>query len=211
MFLRLTEDNTVVEKFGLNEVNVRKLFPNVSFPRKLPYQYQIGQYIKYSKTTKPSTNTDQTVVEVTPIKQNGAWIQQWELQDLPSNTVLSMIKQKKKQEIATELSLRINGDVYYGNSAFQLGNDGRKNMSDTLSVLSSGTPNAHGGYWRSKDNVKVPFNDQEVISLFVSAYAYGANCIRHSHDLKDQINNANTVSAVETINVSGGWPNNQIG
>jgi hypothetical protein len=210
MFLKLAEDNTV-EEFSLNEVNVRKLFPNVSFPINLPYQYQIGQYIKYSKTSKPSANTDQKVVEVTPIKQNGAWIQQWEVQNLPSDTVISRLKEKKKTEVAAELSMRINGDVYHENNAFQLGNGGRKNMSDTLSVISSGIANAHGGYWRSKDNTKVPFNDQEVISLFVSAYAYGANCIRHSHDLKDQINNANTVSAVETINVSGGWPNNQIG
>lgn len=60
--------------------------------------------------------------------------------------------------------------------------------------------------WRSIDGVGRVKTAQGVLALHAAFVAHGAECDRHSQDLKSQIAQAETLAELEAIDIDSGWP-----
>jgi len=190
---------------------LRKLRPSVSFPKEITpgvlkhvNLYRVVDTLEFDESVDKVVNLDPPY-----IRESARTYERVGLESLTNEELISSVKSKKKTQVNIILKGKLEGTVEYANNEFQLGAGGRQNMSDTLTVLND-VPNAHGGYWRSVNNKKIQMNSNTAKDLFIRAYAYGATCIRHSHDLKNQIEEANTIIDVNDIDINVGWPNQRI-
>lgn len=79
--------NGKVEKYPYSIGDLRRDNPQTSFPKNPPDNLlaEWGVY-PVTKTPQPSYNyLTQTVVEVTPVQEDGVWVQTWEVQNLPDD------------------------------------------------------------------------------------------------------------------------------
>lgn len=189
------------------------LRPNSSIPQNpSPKQLRFNNLYKVVDSFDSFDENTEKIVEADPvvIDEDLRLYYRVAIVDKTDEELLEEKRLEKKAAIQLNLYNALNGSVIYANNYFQLGNNGRENMSDTLNVFNTGVANAHGGYWRSGSNEEIVMSDATAKNLFVLSYVYGASCVRHSHQLKTYVNNANTVASVESIDINGSWPNNHI-
>lgn len=73
-------------------------------------------------------------------------------------------------------------------------------------MMIGGQPTAPVGTIRTEGNINIPVTAETAHTAMVAMQAHLADVIRHGWTLKDQINAAPDVAAVEAIDIDAGWP-----
>lgn len=83
-------------------------------------------------------------------------------------------------------------------------------MAATATAASSGAvpwPASYSRGWIAIENVRLPLATPEAgLSLAAAAGNYYAAIVQHRRDLKDAVLTAESVTALDTVDVSAGWP-----
>jgi hypothetical protein len=87
--------NLVIEKYPYSLGNLRKDRPNVSFP-KIPTEAQLAKWGVYvvHRTKRPEVDHTKNVNELSPVYQNNAWVQTWEVINATDSEILERTAQQ---------------------------------------------------------------------------------------------------------------------
>ena len=151
-------------------------------------------------------NTAWADLSVESIKANLEWalthpyFNQW-LENAEASEVLEVKKELKKAEITKKRDEAINGGVEYKGKVFQSGEKDRNLLTSTISLFSITQQVPEGFKWIAKDNEAVDFTLQDLITLGgLMANAVNLHTMK-ARELKDKVENAKSVEALEKINM----------
>ena len=107
MYARLADG--VVTQYPLSLPELRRAFPEVSFPA-TPAAEDLAQFgvVEVANGVQPAYDpAGQTLVEGTPIPENGRWREQWTVQDLPAEEVALRLAARRASMTCTPRQARI--------------------------------------------------------------------------------------------------------
>lgn len=157
-----------------------------------------------TKMQNVELNTAWADLSLESIRANFEWalthpyLNQW-LENADSSEVLEVKKELKKREITQKRDEAINGGVEYKGKIFQSGEKDRNLLTSTISLFSVTKQVPEGFKWIAKDNEAVDFTLQDLIALGVlMANAVNLHTMK-ARELKDKVEKANSVEALEKI------------
>lgn len=105
MFAKITND--AVEKYPYSIGELRKDYPNVSFPRN-PTDEQLAEWgvVRVARVEAPNLGHTKEVTEGTPAKIKGVWSQTWNATDLDADT-LAERTEGRAQQVRDERNYKI--------------------------------------------------------------------------------------------------------
>lgn len=151
-------------------------------------------------------NTAWADLSLESIRANFEWalthpyLNQW-LENADASEALEVKKELKKREITQKRNEVINGGVEYKGKVFQSGEKDRNLLTSTISLFSITQAVPEGFKWIAKDNEAVSFTLQDLIALGgLMANAVNLHTMK-ARELKDKVEKANSVEALEKIAV----------
>lgn len=159
-----------------------------------------------AKMQNVELNTAWADLSVERIKANLEWalthpyLNQW-LENAEASEVLEVKKELKKAEITKKRDEAINGGVEYKGKVFQSGEKDRNLLTSTISLFSINKAVPEGFKWIAKDNEAVSFTLEDLTNLgSLMANAVNLHTMK-ARELKDKVENAKSVEALEKINM----------
>lgn len=147
-------------------------------------------------------NGDQITINEINVSPDPAWTIE------PPPISLQQAIEAKQAEIKALYNDKIADGFVYGGNTYQINTNSRLDMTAVMTDFLAGASNAHGGYWRSQDNVMVAMNDTEVQAFIVAVKAYMAAIYAAQWTHKDVVSGLADVAAVEAYDITTGWPVN---
>ncbi|MBS4275660.1 DUF4376 domain-containing protein [Campylobacter vulpis] len=145
-------------------------------------------------------------LSVESIKANWEWalthpyFNQW-LENAEPSELLEVKKELKKREITQKRDEAINGGVEYKGKTFQSGEKDRNLLTSTTALFSITKQVPQGFKWIAKDNEAVSFTLEDLINLGgIMANAVNLHTMK-ARELKDRVEKAKSVAALEKIAV----------
>lgn len=89
---------------------------------------------------------------------------------------------------------------------YQIDATAQSNMLAIEAEFLGGEVNAHGGYWRSADNLNVVMTDADVRAFFRAAKLFKMTAIRNAQALTDAVRACGDHAALDALNLDAGWP-----
>lgn len=203
-YVDLTGDELVIG-------TLKELRPNVSVPANLNAQilsdinlYKVIDRISYDRATQRLTALENPIVD----NENRTYTTV-EATDLPDATKIELIRAKKLESIkSTKRSLQ-EGLLVFANNTFQINETSRNTLNNAI-TLNGHTTNSHGGTWTDVNNTPRAMDDDKLVEFGLAVGEFFRNVHVTKLTFEYQINNANTLAAIESIDVTSGWPNNGI-
>lgn len=100
MFAKI--ENNQVTEYPLSETQVRKRFPNVSFPTNLSSALPEG-YVRVQPASQPAEDELKVITEGTPALMDGVWTQVWVQSDKYTAEELVAYHAKKEEDKKQEV------------------------------------------------------------------------------------------------------------
>jgi hypothetical protein len=144
----------------------------------------------------------------------------WRPVSPPSPEVLSMQINSLKTGLLSAINAKrdelMNAGFSYQGNVFDCDQTAQNDMQTIKLELLSGATSPHNGFWRSKDNTFVPFDDTEIGLMFSAAKTYVHGLKSHAWLVKDGIaamevgvdyaDDAAVIEALSAIDIEAGWP-----
>ena len=190
---------------------LKELKPNVSIPKKITTQvlldldlYKVVDRISYNRSTQLLDSLEDPIVN----DQDRTYTTV-EAVDLPDNTKIELIRNEKLQSIkSTKRSLQ-EGLLVFANNTFQINETSRNTLNNAI-TLNNHSANSHGGTWTDINNTPIPMDDETLIDFGLSVGNFFKSVHIQKLTFEYYLNTANTLAAIESIDVTSGWPNNGI-
>lgn len=115
-----------------------------------------------------------------------------------------------RDKINTERTTRIAGRIWYMGYCFDTDDTSRTNVTATVSALGAGMTLPANFTWRTYNNINVPMNATQVKTFGILMLAYVQSLYQYSWYLKAQVDAATTRNQVRAIDVTAGWPSNNM-
>lgn len=96
--------------------------------------------------------------------------------------------------------------IHYKGYVFDNNDKMRGNVTEVLNLLNSGVPIPENFTFRTKDNINIPFNSDDIKNLASLILFFKNSCYQYSWTLKDQIESLMDIESVEAFDISQGWP-----
>lgn len=199
--------------YPLSEFDIRKLFPDVSFPAVF---VPPDGYVLVQPTTPPDFNPiTQGLLELQPVEVNGQWQQAFEVQELYTT------QDERDQAIADETEIIRTDKLFQvdliakakrdaivaGISAAEMASWPIKRaeaLAYTSSGLDSDAPSL--GKEAAKRDITLADLVQKVLSKAETLSNLEAEIAGNCGLLQDAIQAASDLNAIDAINLDGGWP-----
>ena len=123
-----------------------------------------------------------------------------------TDKILDALKARRTEEVNIVRDTKYNAGMVFEGNTFQIDLEAQKDMSAVRLALVTGLANAHGGFWRTSDNVMVAMDDVKVVSFINTVMGYVQQIKAVSWYHKDAIASLNTVEAVAGYDMTIGWP-----
>lgn len=124
-----------------------------------------------------------------------------------SNLLEAKILKKEEVNKLREQILKYNpNSIQYNGNFFSNDSITRNNISESLNLLNAGVTIPEGFVFRTKDNINIPFNADDIKNLAALSLFYKNACYQHSWELKNQIDQLTTVEEIEAFDINVGWP-----
>lgn len=119
-------------------------------------------------------------------------------------------KIERKAEVMALLAQKIAAGFDYtvGDGSernYQIDAISQANMVAVMADFNAGTTNAHGGFWRTSDNINEAMTDAECEAFLKAAKAYKMGLIRQSFVHKAAIEAKTTAAQVNAYDITAGW------
>lgn len=119
-------------------------------------------------------------------------------------------KVERKAEVMALLAQKIAAGFDYtvGDGSernYQIDAASQANMVAVMADFNAGTANAHGGFWRTSDNVNEAMTDAECKAFLKAAKAYKMALIRQSFVHKAAIDAKTTTAQVNAYDITADW------
>lgn len=198
--------------YPLNEMQIRALYPNTSFPPNT-FQPPEDRFAPVFAKPKPSYNQiTQTVTEGQPILTPlGHYEENWIVEQLSEEVVKinteKHIKETREKIASIRYDKEVSGVVWNGFGISTDRESQSKIMAEDMAVNSGLRVEDRG--WKcldTKTNVVVfrPTKNTEIKSIANSVYSYVSSCFAREEQLLNELENGTLVVS----SIFEGWPNN---
>lgn len=198
-------DNGAVAEYPLFEHELRRRFPNVSFPA--AFAPPEG-YVAVAETAEPAPRWDQRVEEVTPVRADGVWRRSYSLAELDAGSKARTVRQAKQDRLAELAALRWQKEtsgVSFAGVAFAT--DATSQTKYLSAALAAQMDPALSLMWKAKDGNFVRLSAAELAQLAALVRAHVQACFDREAELRAAIEAADTPDAVKAVVINTGWPN----
>lgn len=199
--------------YPIQEDNFRAIQLDKVYPKEITPEDLVGSgYALYNRNPAPGTVWSKKVIEISPVAdENGVYQQTYDTIDLDGDELATAI-QLRKQQLNDEVNKIRNRQEQAGFTYM-----GKVIDSDTISVqrITVATQAAQTTLsagkdivlvWTTKDNSELTMNAADIIGMSSALAMYGNSVHEYARTLKSQIESQNTVSGLNDIDVTAGWP-----
>jgi hypothetical protein len=190
---------------------LKELKPNVSIPKNPSVQilkdlnlYKLINKISYDRSTQRLYPLVQPVID-----EDNRTYRTIKIIALPTAEKVSIIKAKKIDFIKNKKNSLQTGLLSFEGNVFQIDNDSKNTLNNAI-TLNLHSANNHGGTWTDVNNNPVPMSDDKLIDLGLYVGEFFKNVHIRKLTLEYQLNSANTLTAVNAIDETSGWPDNGV-
>lgn len=121
------------------------------------------------------------------------------LQDPEELITLSQIKESRKAFINRERERVLSEGVEFGGVLYDCDDQAKTDVTGVITGITAGVALPDEFSWRSKDNLNIPMEEEDVLYLGQTILSYRFLIMKQSWDLKDHIDSLNTKSAVQAV------------
>lgn len=201
-------DNGAVAEYPLFEHELRRRFPNVSFPAS--FEPPEG-YAAVAEEAVPAPRWDQRVEEVAPVRADGGWRRSYTLVDLDEGSKARSVRQAKLDRLAELAALRWQKEtsgITFAEAPFAT--DATSQTKYLSAALAAQMDPALSLMWKAKDGRFVRLGAAEIAQLAAAVRAHVQACFDREAELRAAIEAADTPDAVKAVVINTGWPNERI-
>jgi len=203
-YVDLTGDEPVIG-------TLKELRPNVSVPVNLNVQilsdinlYKVIDRISYDRSTQRLYPLAQPIID-----EDNRTYRTVKVIALPAVDKISILKNKKLVFIKNKKKSLQTGLLSFEGNVFQIDNDSKNTLNNAI-TLNLHSANSHGGTWTDVTNTPIPMNDDKLIEFGIYVGEFFKDVHITKLTLEYNINNANTLTAINSIDETLGWPDNGI-
>ena len=192
------------DKVYNNIEEIKKEFPNKSFPIIVDKQILSDLNIKYLKIDNPpsyNTYTQKIVLgDILYNEEEDCYNQSYnivELEDSVKQEKFNQLKSAKFQEIALMRYKEETNGVYFNNTLIKTDRDSQATLNGALSAVTL-DPDAIIK-WKSNDNEWIELNAEQIKELSKIVYKHVQSLFNKEYELSNLIKNASSVSEIKSI------------
>ena len=192
-----------LQRFTLHG-EIRAAFSNVSFPAGMSEQdiESVGLAPVVAQPVPGFNPITHNVLELAPVFDNGQWLQQWEVYELPAESAtanLAAARAARWEEIKAERTRRKEGGVLVAGKWFHTDDPSRIQWLG-LVALGAGVP---AQPWKTMDNTTIPLTPSLVQQVFIGLITKEQTIFNHAETLRAAVFASSNPAAVD---IQAGWP-----
>jgi hypothetical protein len=183
---------------------IRNAFPQQAMPVNTEFLADNGYgFIKLDASYLINTQT-QMLQPSTPVwDETTQEFVTKEIVPIPDASILMAAKGKTLTTLQSNFNNKITaGFTYTDGNVYDIDDVAQVNITSVQAAFLVGIPGAHGGYWRSYNNINVPMTDSQVQNFFKAVYAYKLGLIQRTQNLTDSIVAAADLATLNSIDIS---------
>lgn len=208
------EDGEVAE-FPLTSKQVRQAFYPSTIPAQLEKFHEViaqRGYVPVTTQERPAFDPTKNATLQAPALVGNAWVRQWRQTDATAEQIAERLTQRKAEVWGRVKAIRDqheNGGVAVPNiGTFQTDDRSKIKISGavTMALIAQANNQQFSESFTLADNTEAELDGPAMIAVGITVGRHVSACHARSKDLRAQINAAETVEALNAIDIEAGWP-----